>query len=136
MVENDELRDWLDNSNLAEYIPVVYARDDEQAEQYKDILTDHDIIAIIGVDEHGEGISKTDGIPVLVPRDMANEAEEVIEKYEEMDGIVVNSDEFEDKDENDDDEDVSLVPLDADDLFLEEEDEDDTDCGFGEAEED
>ncbi len=98
-----------------EYVPAVFARSKEEAEEYRQLLDDYDIPAIIPAEEdeasppsrRGKaGISR--GVPILVPEAMLDDASEVIAERD-------NADEF-DSGEDDDGE------LDEDDEFpLEEE---------------
>ena len=104
MLEEDGLQEELGAENVGNYVPVAHARDNEQASQLRDILGDHDIPAVIDDEGHGEGVYTSRDIPVLVPGDMAEEACEVIQEYDEMDDVVLDDgdDEFEDDDEDDD----------------------------------
>jgi hypothetical protein len=75
-----------------EFVPAVFARSMEEAEEYRQLLDDHDIPSIIGADEEepppaprcGVG-SMTRGLPVLVPEAMLDEASEVIAEHDDAD---------------------------------------------------
>jgi hypothetical protein len=101
---------WDDSGDdQAEFVPAVFARSMEEAEDYRQLLDDYDIPAIIGIDDDepsgrprgGQG-PMTRGVPVLVPQAMLEEASEVIAARD-------NADEFglalEDTDEEEEDED-------------------------------
>lgn len=131
-------------------VAVVFARDENEAEQYCELLEDHDIPAIIGDEKMGEG-DKTEeagakgavpaisrGVPVLVPEVLLDEAGEVVADHDDTgDFQFDDEDELEDDDEfeftqspdghivdaasdGDDDDD----PFD-DDSFLDDEDDED-----------
>lgn len=85
-----------------DFLPVVYARSADEAQEYQQLLEDHDIPVKIG-DEDDESQSGKDkkkravGIPLMVPEDRLDEASDIIANQEE---------EVEDEDEDfDDDED-------------------------------
>ena len=112
-----------------EFVAVVYARSLEEAEQYRELLDDHDIPAMFGTnaseDEEGKLTRRAPvrtssrGIPIMVPEVMLNEASEVIASREELEDFATEDDEFEDDDEEEGEDEAS----ESDDEELEEEDE-------------
>jgi hypothetical protein len=132
MPQKDDDQNWEEDL-YKDYMPVAYGRDEDQATQLVDILNDHEIPAEVG--ETVEDLSG--GIPVLVPADLLDEAKDVIEDYEGLEGLVLADDEYEDEDDDEDSE--GFEELDEEDLFLgegdgeeEEEEEDDDDEEEGE----
>lgn len=94
-----------------ELTPVVYGRDIEEAERFRDLLEDHEIPAVIA-DEDGDFPRSAAGeVPVLVPAELLEEAGEIIAEREDLDEFEVEDDEFYDEDEDEEDE---LTELDAD----------------------
>ncbi len=93
------------------FVPAVIARSAEEAEQYCELLNDHDIPSLVGNDEidldeknspkiaHGGEI--THGVPVLVPEAMLDEASEVIADREDLDEFSLGDDEDEIEDDDD-----------------------------------
>jgi hypothetical protein len=126
------------------YMSAFFARNIEEAEEYCELLSDHDIPARAGLDE--ELLAKADpehraasrrgmthGVPVLVPESLLDEASEIIADREGFD-------EFEDEEETDeeeDEEDFGLGEVAAVDLLGgEDDDEDEEESLFGDDEED
>lgn len=121
-----------------DFVPAVVARSIEEAEEYRELLSDHDIPAIIGQEEEEGKSGKppkrkglSPGIPVLVPDVLLDEASEVIADREDVDEFVEA--EGEEGDEEEETEEVA-GPADAeeseefeadDDESEEEEDEED-----------
>jgi hypothetical protein len=98
------------SEDLGEYVPVVYARSLEEAEKYRQVLEDHDIPAVVDEEyEPGEpgGRRQTlEGVPVLVPESLLEDARQFIS---EIDGMAAFADEDEDiYDDEDDDDDFAL----------------------------
>jgi len=96
----------------ADFVPAVFARSMEEAEKYRQLLDDHDIPAIIGSAEHGEGEDSppsqssrgfSRGVPVLVPDALLDEAGEVIADSEESDEFALDEEYDADDDEEEDD---------------------------------
>ena len=121
--------------NIGEFVPAVFARNAEDAEEYRELLEDHDIPAIIGVDDEEEkesvgragrrrGLSH--GVPVLVPEALLDEASEIIADREENDDFVENDEEDEDDDEEEEEE-FNEEELDEEEELLESEDDKDED---------
>jgi len=126
------------------YMSAFFARNIEEAQEYCELLSDHDIPARAGLDE--ELLAKADpehraanrrgmthGVPVLVPESLLDEASEIIADREGFD-------EFEDKEETDeeeDEEDFGLGEVAAADLLGgKDDDEDEEESLFGDDEED
>jgi hypothetical protein len=116
-------------SDNSDYVPVVVAHDEEEAERYVQLLQDHDIPAMLGTeedllvamaadedDDDDGGLS--DGSVVLVPSDHYDEASEFIAELDDFDGI----EHLEDGEvtEDDEEEEISLQPEDMDDSLVEE----------------
>lgn len=98
------------------YVPAFFARDQEEAEEYCELLSDHDIPARCETD--GDSLADADedagtdadaeqraagrrgithGVPVLVPESLLDEASEVIADREDFA-------DFDDEDDEEDDE--------------------------------
>lgn len=89
-----------------DFVPAVFARSIEEAEDYRQLLDDHDIPAIVADEEQAgatappglrKGFSR--GVPVLVPEAMLEEAGEVIAERDETDAFGLDEDEEESEDE-------------------------------------
>ena len=113
------------------FVPVVIARSDEEAEVYCELLSDHEIPAVVGdedaLDGNGHHVrhGMAHGVPVLVPEPLLDEAGEVIAAREESEELLASDDDDDDEVEDYDDED--------DHFGLTEVDEDDDDLGSGAA---
>ncbi len=120
----------------SEMVTVIVARSEDEAEEYVELLSDHDIPAVVGTDgELDEDAPKprrglTRGVPVLVPEVLLDEASEVIADRESVEGLPVGD---EDEDEEDEDEDEDELPFtgelrpDAEEEILDEEEDDEED---------
>jgi hypothetical protein len=144
-----EEEDFATPEDYEDLVPALIARSINEAEQYCQLLNDHDIPAIAGesadaveddedVTVRQRGISR--GIPVLVPDVWLDEASEIIADREEIEGFEIDAEQDdEDKDEfglNPDAQlDEALELEDEDDLFLEEDEEDEDFDFFDEDEE-
>ena len=117
-----------------DFVTVFFARDQEEAEEYCELLADHDIPTRAGPegappdDRDGEHQlagrrGMTHGVPVLVPESLLDEASEVIADREDFDDF----DEEEDEDEEDEDEGFGLEEVDdeEDDALFDDDDDDD-----------
>lgn len=119
----------LSGKGKSDFVPVVYARSLDDAEQYRSLLEDHDIPAMVGADEKLDDDAKRAeltprrGVPVMVPEVLLDEASEVIADREDIDEFAPQTDET---DEHEDEDDVLelQVPLDdrAEDPLDDEED--------------
>ena len=128
-----------------DYVPAFFARDLEEAEEYCELLSDHDIPARAGVDEElGQGDSEqrvagrrgmTHGVPVLVPETLLDEASEVIADREDFHDFKEGEEEEEEEEEEDSEYGLVKPEADRDD---EEDDEEDEESPFlgGDGEED
>ena len=116
----------------SDFVPAFLARDLDEAEEYCDLLSDHDIPARCGTDDEVAGEAGgeqrladrrglTHGVPVLVPEALLDEASEVIADREEFSEFDEDDEEVED----DDDDELELTDLDAEDAFIEDDEEDD-----------
>ena len=126
-----------------DYVPAFFAKNLQEAEEYCELLSDHEIPARAGLDEElladadpdhraasRRGI--THGVPVLVPESLLDEASEVIADREDLDEF--EDDEEDEEEEEEDDEEFGLGEVAADDL-LDDEDEDGEDPIFGDDDE-
>jgi hypothetical protein len=137
----DENENPIDDSR-EEYVPVVHARNEHQAELYQQLLADHDIEALIGYDEVEErddaevDIDKQRlGLPVLVREALLDEASEIIAERDDIEDEFEAMDEVADDEEDDEDEfDLEIDPETEEivgdddeetDLFLDEEEDED-----------
>lgn len=95
-----------------DFVPAFFARDLEEAEEYCELLSDHDIPARAGVDEElGQGDSEqrvagrrgmTHGVPVLVPETLLDEASEVIAGREDFADFEEGEEDDEEEEEEED----------------------------------
>ncbi len=118
---------------FADFVPAVFARSVEEAEVYRELLNDHDIPAIVGIDEDLKAADApkaprrrgmTHGVPVLVPEALLDEASEVIADREDADEFADTEDEVEEEEEEEFEE---LKPLSPDGEESEEDEEGDDD---------
>jgi len=109
----------------SDFVPVVYARSLDEAEEYRSLLEDHDIPAQVGTEgdvEDDDDIRVTaKGIPVLVPEVLLDEASEVIADREDLEEFAVADDELDEEQEDGDDLDY-VEPLSEDEEPFGEED--------------
>ncbi len=121
------------------FVPVVVAHSADEAEQYCELLSDHDIPAMIGDNEPETDADKetpanprpriSRGVSVMVPEALLDEASGVIADREDLDEFRVDDDD----DESDDDDELGLEeesatdageePDSGEDLFFENDDE-------------
>ena len=123
------------------FVPAVFARSGDEADQYCQLLSDHDVPAKVGADEdpldededHRAASQRgiTHGVPVLVPESLLDEASEIIadrEDFAEFDDEEEDEEEEEDETfglaEELDDEGAPAFLEDADGDALDEEDAD------------
>ncbi len=107
--ENEQLPDAS-----SDYVPVVFGRDASKADEYRELLSDFDIPAMVGSDEElGDKVEAeikarkrgmTHGLPVLVPEAFLDEASEIIADNESADDPDLDEDEEVQDEEGDDDE--------------------------------
>jgi len=125
-----------------DFVPAFFARTIEEAEEYCELLGDHDIPARCGLDDAAaEGDSEqrtaksrgmTRGVPVLVPEQLLDEASEIIAEREEFSDFDEQDDEDEEEEEEEEEADEDEFGLDD----LEEDEEEDEEDEFLEDEED
>ncbi len=127
------------SSEYNDYVTAVVARNRGEAEQYRNLLSDHDIPAVVDEEEldkteesppRSKGIIR--GVQVLVPEVLLDEASEVIADREDAEDFGVDS---EDAVSDDDDEeglglDTEINPDEDDALFLENDDDGPEDAPF------
>ena len=123
------------SSEYDEYVTAVVARNRGEAEQYRDLLSDHDIPAVVDEEKldkteeatsHSKGIVR--GVQVLVPEVLLDEASEVIADREDVEDFgVADEDEASDDDDDDLGLDTEIDPDEDDDPLLDDDDEDDDD---------
>lgn len=92
------------NANLEGYVVAIFAEDTGQALEYKHLLDNNDIPAVINEQEHVDGeISQTE-IAVMVPEEYIDEAHVVIESQQAYDDFY----DFAIDDEGDEDFDADM----------------------------
>jgi hypothetical protein len=129
-----------------EFIPAVYARNEDDAEKYCALLEDHDIPVMVGreteEDSGARSSSISRSVPILVPEAFLDEASEIIADSEDTQGFLDDDEEFEDEDDDDEEFDFADNIDDDDDLEDEEKegfmgfDDDDDDVDFDDLDED
>lgn len=124
----------LPEEEHGEFVPVVYARLEEDVERYCQLLEDHGIPARVGDEEEiedeldeAEGELRrstvSHGVPILVPEEMLDDASEVIADREEFEDLVEDEEEGVDEE----DEETEGGPFELEEEDLEDEDDDDYD---------
>ena len=107
----------------SDFVPVVFARNRAEAEDYKTLLEDHDIYVVIPDEEETDLIpikTEENGIPILVSAEQLDEAEVVIEHRSDLDDDF-NGD-YDEDDEDDSHFDYDSISHDENDLDDDEED--------------
>ena len=85
-----------------DYVPVVFAHDNLEAEQYRDLLVENEIPAVLGPTTTGDEDEPIgEGVPVLVPEAYLDQASEVIAENEDLDAFDVEDDELFNEDDED-----------------------------------
>ena len=123
-----------------DYVAAFFARNIDEAEEYCELLSDHDIPARAGLDEEllaeadpdhraASRRGMTHGVPVLVPESLLDEASEVIADREDFD--VFGDGEEADEEEDEDEEVFGLGEVAADDLLGDDEDDEEEEVPFG-----
>jgi len=101
---SDKTLDRFGDEELGDFVPVVYARSDTEADRYCQMLEDHDVPAL--VDEQYEPTEPSaqpglvGGVPVLVPQSLLDEARQIVTEFDEMDTLIEVDDDDEDEDED------------------------------------
>jgi hypothetical protein len=120
----------------SDFVPAVFARSVTEAEEYRELLEDHDIPAVVGSMEEDEADitgprrssrKMSRGVPVLVPEPLLDEASEVIAEIEEDDELEEDEEEEDEEDEEEDEEEFDLEDDEEEEEEEEEEDEADDD---------
>ena len=126
-LDDDDL-DVFGNDEFGEFVPAVFARSRDSAEKYREVLEDHDIPVVLS-DEREDPSDElapprrgiTNGVAVMVPDALLDEASEIIANREE-------TDEFEEDDEFDEEDGDEFTLGDgfgeADEVDLEDEEDD------------
>ncbi|MCH7604337.1 MAG: hypothetical protein IIB54_16405 [Planctomycetes bacterium] len=91
--------------DLAEYVPVIFARNPIQADDFTTALEENGIPTLIELDVAGDSPLRllTRRVPVLVPAEMLEEASEMIARLEQRIIAGFDDDELDDEDEKEDD---------------------------------
>ena len=113
----------VEPDDLGEYVPAIYARSVSEADRYRQLLEDHDIPAIVDEDYASDTPDQPsaiiEGVPIVVPESLLDDARAFIAEIDEMDTLVEDEDE---DDSYDDDEDYALPGVDEKaDILLEDE---------------
>jgi len=96
---------------FSDFVAAVFARSTEEAEEYRELLEDHDIPAIVGEEDSPEDEEErrarswfrrgmTRGVPVLVPEVLLDEASEVIADRGDLDELDEEDQEDEEEEED------------------------------------
>jgi hypothetical protein len=89
----------ISKSTLKEYVTVAIAEDIDLANEYRDILAKNDIPAVIAAQKNYP--SAVIGIPVMVPENRLEQAQEIIESRQEfdhfLDGAFNDQDQWQDE---------------------------------------
>lgn len=110
-----------------QWVPVITVPTDAQAEQYRELLTDHDLEVLVGLDQweaHGsagaDDENRKPGVPVLVLDYLLEEARSIIVERE---GESVFDLDIEDEEDDEDDLDFELSEDDDEEhLYMDEDD--------------
>jgi len=100
---------------MSDFVPAVFARSEEEAEQFRKLLDDHDIPAVIATDDEitgGEDLEPrparlgrmTQQMAVLVPEVLLGEASQVIADFEDSADFQAAGDEFDEDEQAEEDE--------------------------------
>jgi len=111
MVEHDKPADEAEDVDPTGYEPVTYCRDERQAEQFRDLLIDHDIPAILPDSDDEQYVAADDGVAVLVPISSADEARDVLEEIELIEEMDTADPDFDGLTGDDDEAEADLQPL-------------------------
>ena len=131
-------KDMGSPEEYAEFVLAVLARNQAEAEQYRELLNDHDIPAVIRAetaevvktgepDEQADAADPpprrqmTHGVPIMVPDAMLDEASEIIADREEF---AEFDEEDDDLDEDEDEDELIELDPDEEDAFVDDEEDD------------
>ena len=120
---------------MSDFVPAVFARSAEEAEQFRELLDDHDIPAVVATDNEITGGEDSESRPaqldrmtqqmaVLVPKVLLGEASQVIADFEDSADFQATGDEF-DEDEQAEEDELSLQAEPADERLIASPDEKD-----------
>lgn len=129
MSRKDDEKQGSAGAGHYDFVPAVFARDIDEAEEYRQLLEDHDIPAVVATDDdlggpagqkNGQRPSMTRGVPVMVPESLLDEAGEVIADREDLDEFEIEGEDIEEEEEFDGLEEKELTtelegPVDLDD---------------------
>mgnify|MGYP006294369333 CR=1 FL=1 len=113
MAPDDEDIQDVEHEENVEFVTSIVARSPAEAEEYCELLQDHDIPTVIGAPDEDEQLADggtrgkqiTHGVPVLVPETLLDEASEIIADREDAaDKLLVDDEDEEFEDEDDEDE--------------------------------
>ena len=122
MAKEDDIVRVPDEAETS-FVPAVFARSPEEAEVYCELLGDHEIPAVVGDEDslsggrHPACHEMTQGLPVLVPEPMLDEAGEVIAGREEAEDLLSVNDDDPNEDYDDEDDHFGLTEIDDDEVF-------------------
>ena len=134
----------IESFDKDDYVPAFFARNIAEAEEYCQLLGDHEIPARAGLDEElladadpdhraASRRGMTHGVPVLVPECLLDEASEIIADREDLDEF--GEGEEDDVEDDEDEEDFGLGEVAPDELLVDEEEEEEPIFGDGDEEE-
>ena len=112
MGSDDKFEKIEDNSE--NFVPVVFAQSTEEAKRFQELLSDHDIPALVGTEEEDAPADVTakpvnsslqgassHSLPVLVPKAMLDEASDIIVNREDSSQFDTDDDlDIEDSDDD------------------------------------
>lgn len=123
MAENDKIPDDIDPDDPSQYEVLTHGRDELQAEQFRDLLIDHDIEAILPDPEQEGWIPADEGVPVLVPVDSIDEAKDILDEIELIEEMDIADPDFDGPVEEEEDIAKDMQPLTSDAYSLETDDD-------------
>ncbi len=92
----------------SQFVSVMFARNGEDAERYRELLEDHGVPAIIGQEHAPQALddspprpSMTRGVEVMVPEELLDEASEIIADREDLDEFTAIDDGMDDDEDED-----------------------------------
>jgi hypothetical protein len=101
--------DGIGPEEMDDYAPAIFARSPEEAEEYCQLLEDHDIPAVVDEEYQppgkGRRRQKGGGVAVLVPESLLEDARAFIAEMEEREKVLDEDELEEDQDEEEDQQD-------------------------------